>query len=122
MPRARHLIPLVAAGAFGSFLAWPAGAVRATELPTITTTNDGWTERVDWRDDDSWRRHRYRYRYRYDDDHHPYRYGYRYHPFGYYGGFYPYAYDYYRPRRGFGFYGPGFVFEFGRGRRWRNDD
>jgi hypothetical protein len=123
MRRARHLIPLMAAGALASLLAWPAGAVRATELLTITTAHDSRIERVDWRpwrDDDPPRRYRYRFLHRNYDDHFPFGYGYRYgHPYGYY---YPYAYDYYRPHRGFGFYGPGFVFEFGHRRRWHDDD
>jgi hypothetical protein len=113
------------AGALAGLLAGPAGAVSATGLLTVATPRDSRIERVDWRrwrDDDAPHRYRYRYRRWYDDDHYPYKYGYRYrHRFGHYDGFYPYAYDYYRPRRGFGFFGPGFVFEFGHRRRWRDD-
>jgi hypothetical protein len=126
MPRPRHLIPVMAAGALASLVAWPAGAVPATEILRITTTNDSRFERVDWRrwrDDDPPHRYRYRYRYGDYDDHYPYRYGYRYrHRYGDYDGHYPYTYDYYRPRRGFGFFGPGFVFQFGDRRRRHDDD
>jgi hypothetical protein len=121
MPRARHLIPMMAAGALASLLAGPAGAVGAKELPKITTTNDSRIERVDWRpwrDDDAPRRYRH-WDY---GDHYPYKYGYRYpYSFGYPYDYYPYVYDYYRPRRGFGIFGPGFVFEFGHRRHWGDD-
>jgi hypothetical protein len=124
MPRARHLIPMMAAGVV-SVLASPAGAVPATEILKITTADDSRIERVHWRRwrDDDRRFDRYLYRHGDYDDSYPYRYGYRYgHRFGFYDDYYPYAYDYYRPRRGFGFFGPGFVFEFGHRRRWRDDD
>ena len=124
MLRARHLTPMMAAG-IASLLAWPAGAVPATELLRITTADDSRIERVDWRrwrDDD--RPYGFRYRYRHgDDDRYPYTYGYRYrHRYGYYDDYNPYYYDYYRPRRGFGFFGPDFVFRFGDRRRRDDDD
>jgi hypothetical protein len=125
MPRARHLIPVMAAGV-ASVLASPAGAVSATEILRITTADDSRIERVHWRrwrDDDRQYGYGYLYRHGDHDDGRSYTYGYRYRPrYGYYDDYYPYTYDDYRPRRGFGFFGPGFVFEFGHRRRWRDED
>jgi hypothetical protein len=116
---------MMAAGV-ASLLDWPAGAVPAMEILKITTADDSRIERVDgrrWHDDD--RPYGFRYRYRYGDynDRYPYTYGNRYrHRYSYYDDHNPYYYDYYRPRRGFGFFGPGFVFQFGDRRRWHDDD
>ena len=128
MRRARHLIPVMAAGVLASLAAWPAGAVPATQNLRIAATSDSPLERVDrrrWRDsDDSDDYRRYRgddWKYGYYDR--PYRYRYYGYPYRYRSYDYPDRYGFYGyPDRGFGFYAPGFVFRFGHGGRWRDRD
>jgi hypothetical protein len=118
MSRARHLIPVMAAGALAGLVAWPAEAAPATANLKITATSGSQIERVGsrhWREDDAsygYRRnhgddgpYRYRYRYRYglhdypywpSDDDRPYRYRYYDDPYRY-GG-----YGIYAPRFGDG--------------------